>query len=374
MKDPDYIKGFLPYALAAILVGLVGGFSAVLGPAFVKDMGIPYNNTAWTALATAISSAAFAPVMGKLADVLGRGRMLLLGVGTYTLGNILTATAGSLLFMLAARFVVGVGMAAIAPVIMAYILTEFPADRIAKGFAVYMLISSASVVVGPTAGQWIIRSFGWRAMIWLCVALCAAVLCFCAVSQEKSSVNPDALTAFDWSGAVLVLVFFGLALCIPSFGQNYGWDSAFFRIVFLAAALSLLGLILAEQRAKNPILPLPFMKRKTFLLSVLALFLTQGLMQANMTNSVVYVEYTQPENTVVSGYAISVMYIGMALGAVFIGRLADQKEPKNVLTASLLVTMAGCALMLLFSRKVSVLLMMLSLGLLGFGSCFWQRR
>ena len=148
MENTQYGKGFLPYGTAALLVGLVGGFSAVLGPAFVKDIGIDYNNTTWTALATAITTAAFAPIMGKLADALGRRRMLLLGVGIYTLGNMLTALAQNLPFMLAARLVVGIGTAGIAPVVIAYILTEFPKDRIAKGFALYMLISSASVVIG----------------------------------------------------------------------------------------------------------------------------------------------------------------------------------------------------------------------------------
>lgn len=45
MEEKGYIRGFLPYGAAALLVGLVGGFSAVLGPAFVRDLGIDYNNT-----------------------------------------------------------------------------------------------------------------------------------------------------------------------------------------------------------------------------------------------------------------------------------------------------------------------------------------
>ena len=109
------------------------------------------------------------------------------------------------------------------------------------------------------------------------------------------------------------------------------------------------------------------MARKAFLLSVAALFLTQGLMQANMTNIIVFVNYTQPDNSVISGYAISIMYLGMSLGAVILGPLADRWEPKWVLTASLTLTGIGCALMLLFSTNTSVFLLALSLGVLGFG-------
>ncbi len=367
MEKRNYARGFLPYGAAALLVGLVGGFTAVLGPAFVQDLGLEYNNATWTALATAMSSAACAPILGKLADALGRRKTLLLGLFVYFLGNALNALALSLIFMLVARFVVGVGTAAIAPVVIAYILTEFPQDKMAKGFSLYMLLSSGAVVIGPTVGSWIISTWGWRAMMWLCTALCAVTLLYCLTVREKNIARKDALAGFDFSGAVLVVVFFSLALCVPSFGQNIGWNTTAFRLVLLGAVLSLLGLVFTEKKAENPILPISFMKRRAFVLSVLALFLTQGLMQANMTNTIVFVNYTQPGNTVVSGYAISVMYIGMALGSVILGPLADKYEPKNVLTGSLLLTALGCGTMLLFSEVSSALLLMLSLGVLGFG-------
>ena len=109
------------------------------------------------------------------------------------------------------------------------------------------------------------------------------------------------------------------------------------------------------------------MRRRTFILSVLALTLTQGLMQANMTNTIVFVNYTQPGNDVISAYAISVMYLGMSLGAVFLGPLADRWEPRSVLTGSLLVTGISCGMLMLFTAEASVMLLMAALGLLGFG-------
>lgn len=362
-----YKRGFIPYALAAFLIGIVGGFSTVLGPAFVQDIGIAYNNTTWTSLAQAMSTAACAPILGKVGDVIGRKTTLLLGIAVFTLGNVLSALANSLVFMLVARFIVGVGTAAMAPVIMAYIVTQFPQDKIAKGFSLYMLISSASVIFGPTLGSLIVAASGWRTMLWVCTAICVGTFAACLVTTGKADSRRQKLQNFDGFGAVLVLVFFGLVLCIPSFGQNFGWSSTAFVVVLIAAVISLAGLIMAEKRAVHPILPGGFMKRGAFILSVLALFLTQGLMQANMTNTIVFVNYTQPENSAISGYAISVMYLGMSLGAVILGPLADRFEPKYVLTGSLVLTGAGCALLLLFSAGTSVLLLMASLGILGFG-------
>ena len=362
-----YKRGFIPYALAALLIGLVGGFSTVLGPAFVQDIGIAYNNTTWTALAQAMSTAACAPILGKVGDVIGRRKTLLLGIAVFTLGNILSALANSLIFMMVARFIVGIGTAAMGPVILAYIAMEFPRDKIAKGFSLYMLLSSASVIIGPTIGGLIVSSYGWRAMLWVCVAICAGIFAGCALTSRNQVSVRNPLKNFDVAGAVLILIFFSLLLCVPSFGQNFGWTSTPFFIVLILAVVSLIGLILAEQKSPHPILSGSFIKRNAFILSVLALFLTQGLMQANMTNTIVFVNYTQPNNSAISGYAISVMYVGMSLGAVILGPLADRFDPKKILIGSFLLTGIGCGILLLFTEVTSVLMLMASLGVLGFG-------
>lgn len=366
-SSKPYLRGFVPYALAAFLVGAVGGFTAVLGPAFVSDLNLPYNNTTWTALAMAASTAAFAPILGKLGDVIGRKATLLIGIAIFTLGNILTAIAPSLFFMIIARFIVGIGSAAIAPVVMSYIVTEFPREKIAKGFSLYMLISSSAVIFGPTLGGLLIEFYGWRAMMWVCVAISAIIFLLCIVTHRKDSIALKPLTDFDGIGSVWVLIFFTLMLCLPSFGQNFGIRSIWFLIILIASVISFIGLFFAEKKATNPILSWKFMKRKKFFLSVLALFLTQGLMQANMTNIIVFINYTQPDNTIISSYAISIMYIGMSLGSVVLGPLADRIEPKKVLAASLTLTGVGCAIMLLFTAETSVIILAASLGILGFG-------
>ena len=366
-KNTAYKRGFLPYALAAFLIGIVGGFSSVLGPAFVRDMGIAYNNTTWTALAQAMSTAAFAPILGKVGDVIGRKITLISGIIVFTLGNTLSALANSLIFMLSARFIAGIGTAAMTPVIMAYIITAFPQDKAAKGFSLYMLISSSSVIFGPSLGSLIISRYGWRTMLWLCVAICLLTFIACLATVGKQDSNKRPLRNFDGLGAALVLVFFSLLLCIPSFGQNFGWTSQPFWAVTIAAFISITALIAVERKASQPILPGGFMKRRAFILSVLALFLTQGLMQANMTNTIVFVNYTQPDNSIISGYAISVMYLGMACGAVILGPLADRFEPKRVLLGSLILTGTGCGILLLFSAATPTLMLIASLGILGFG-------
>ena len=366
-KFNSYISGFIPYALAAFLIGLIGGLTTVLGPAFMKEMNLDYNNTTWTALSLSISSAVFTPILGKISDIIGRRKTLLIGIGIFIIGNILTATANSLILMIIARFIVGIGTAAIAPTVISYIITEFPPENIAKGFSIYMLISSAAVILGPTIGGLIINKWNFRVLMWVCVLISIIFFTLCFFTNKKKDIITKGNKYFDKLGFIFIVLFFGFLLCIPAFGQNLGWNKPITIIVSILSIFSLIGLIIAEKKAEIPALSASFIFRKSFILSIITLFLTQGLMQANMTNIIVFVNYTNSNNTVISGYAISIMYLGMSLGSILLGPLTDKYEPKRILSLSLLLTLVGCAIMLLFSVNTSVILLALSLGILGFG-------
>lgn len=362
-----YLKGFIPYAFAAFLIGLVGGLTTVLGPAFMKEMKLDYNNTTWTALSLSISSAVFTPILGRISDGIGRKKTLLIGILIFVIGNILTAISNSLILIIIARFVVGIGTAAIAPTVISYIITEFPPKSIAKGFSLYMFISSVAVIFGPTIGGLIVNKWNFRVLMWICVIISLLFFILCFITSENKEIVIKENKYFDKYGFIFVILFFSFLLCVPSFGQNFGWLSPITIIVAILSLLFLIALVFFEKKAEVPALSSSFIFRKSFILSIVTLFLTQGLMQANMTNIIVFVNYTSPNNTIISGYAISIMYLGMSLGSILLGPLTDKYEPKRILAISLLLTLIGCAIMLLFSINTSVIILALSLGILGFG-------
>ncbi len=81
----SYLAGFVPYALAALLIGMIGGFTTVLGPAFVEDLGFDYNNTSRTSLALSISAAVL-PVYGDAKERTERGEIALGGIANQKKG------------------------------------------------------------------------------------------------------------------------------------------------------------------------------------------------------------------------------------------------------------------------------------------------
>ena len=205
-KFNSYISGFIPYALAAFLIGLIGGLTTVLGPAFMKEMNLDYNNTTWTALSLSISSAVFTPILGKISDIIGRRKTLLIGIGIFIIGNTLTATANSLILMIIARFIVGIGTAAIAPTVISYIITEFPPENIAKGFSIYMLISSAAVILGPTIGGLIINKWNFRVLMWVCVVISIIFFTLCFLTNKKKDIITKGNKYFDKLGFIFIVL------------------------------------------------------------------------------------------------------------------------------------------------------------------------
>lgn len=370
VSNPKYMKGFIPFAIAGGVLSLCGGFTASVPPTIANSWGLGGDGTTWITLAYALSVVGMAPIMGKLSDLFGRRTAILIGTGLFGLGELLIGVcpAGNFLFMIVARLILGCGGATIAPAVVGYILTEFPSEKQGKGFSIYMFISAFMVVFGPTLGGIMIDSAGWRPVLYLCVAfnVIAFLTCFFLVEKQKRTEKGSAFAGFDGLGAVFVFIFFALFMCVPTFGQSYGWLSRSSMICITVAAIALVFLLIIEKRAKNPILNGKFMVRRQFVLPVIILFLTQGLMQSCMTNMILFVLATQ-HTTTLSGIATSLLYLGMSIGAIVIGPMADKKEPRTVAAGALVFVVLGAAMQLLFHETTGITIFGLALFLIGLG-------
>lgn len=372
MENKSYMKGFIPYAIAAAVLSLCGGFTASVPSAITVGWNADWSLTFIT-VAYSLAAAAMAPIMGKLGGTIGRRKMLLIAMGLYTVGQALIAICPpNIPLLLIFRFMVGIGAAGIAPVVMAYIMMEFPPEKMGQGFTIYMALSCGMVIFGPTVGGIIMSVIGtaesWRIVMWICVALCVIsfALCF-AMVRDNPNLPKGSMKGFDWVGAVFVLIMFGGLVCIPTFGQDAtkGWGSPYTLISIAASVVGLIVLMFVEKKAANPILSGKFMARKNFILPVIVLFLTQGLMTACLTE-IIRFGYAIEKATIAS-VAMSIEYLGMAIGTIVLGPMADKKEPKIVAAVALVFVAIGSAIMLLINETAGVLSMGGALFFVGLG-------
>jgi len=366
----SYMKGFVPYAIAAAVLSLCGGFTASVPTAISTAWNTDASLTFIT-LAYSLAAAAMAPIMGKLGGAIGRRKMLLFAMGLYTVGQALIAICPpNIPLLLVFRFMVGIGAAGIAPVVMAYIMMEFPPEKMGQGFTIYMALACGMVIFGPTLGGIVMALIGtadaWRIVMWICVALCVIsfVLCF-AMVRDNPNIPKGSMKGFDWAGAVFVLIMFGALVCVPTFGQQSGWTAVTTLASIAAAVIGLIVLVFVEKKAASPILSGKFIARKNFVLPVIVLFLTQGLMTACLTE-IIRFGYAVDKASVAS-VAMSIEYLGMAIGTIVLGPMSDKKEPKVVAAVALVFVAIGSAIMLLINESAGVLLMGGALFFVGLG-------
>lgn len=370
MENKNYMKGFVPYAIAAAVLSLCGGFTASVPAAISGAWGMTESVTFIT-IAYSLAAAAMAPIMGKLGGAIGRRKMLLAAMGLYTVGQALIAICPpNLPLLLVFRFMVGIGAAGIAPVIMAYIMMEFPPEKMGQGFTIYMALSCGMVIFGPTLGGLLIKAIAtadaWRIVMWICVALCVISFVLCAAMvRDNPNIPKGSMKGFDWAGAVFVLIMFGALVCVPTFGQNNGWISTTTLISIAAAVVGLIVLVFVEKKAATPILSGKFIFRKNFILPVVVLFLTQGLMTACLTEIATLGKLLGQE--LFAGFAMSIEYIGMAIGTIVLGPMSDKKEPKVVAAIALVFVAIGSAIMLLINETASIVTMGGALFFVGLG-------
>lgn len=367
-NSKSYLKGFVPFGLAAAFVSLSGGFTASIPTNIVTAWGAESIYTTWITLAYSMGAAACAPVLGKLGDLFGRRITALGGLAAMLIGLLVIALAptGAIWLVLVGRFVVGSGAAAITPTVIAYITSEFPAEKSGQGFTIYMGIASVMVIFGPTIGGLILQVSSYQVVLLICAVIAALVFLVGFFLFQKNPAPKQGFGDFDIVGGTLIILFFSLALCVPTLGQNLGWAATSTLIITGLTVVALVLLVLAERKAKQPILLGKFMARKTFILPVIVLFLTQGLLQACMTNTIYFANMIAP-GTTIANYATSIMYVGMTLGTLLLGPLSDKREPRYVSVVALLFCALGTALQLLYTENSGFVTYAVSLFFIGLG-------
>ncbi|MFI9411343.1 MFS transporter [Nocardia gamkensis] len=232
-QEPDAPGPWVVVVLAAcgILMALQQTMMLPVLPALPALLGTSASNASWMVTATLVAGAVVTPLIGRLADMYGKKRLILLSLGVVVVASLLGAVSDSLLPLVLARAAQGCGLALI-PVAMATMRDVLPPHRVPGGIATM----SASMAIGAAAGLplsgVIVTFLNWHWIFWVTVlsgtVLTAAVARLVPTSPARSP------TAFDHLGAV-VLAGALTALMLPlSKGGQWGWASR--EVLLLAGA------------------------------------------------------------------------------------------------------------------------------------------
>jgi MFS family permease len=279
-----FILAILSSTLLAVMFSETMLLPAI--PEIMKDFNIPYNTAIWVFSAYLIVAAVMTPISGRLSDIYGKKKILLVLLILYTSGIIAGGFTNSILTLLISRIVQGVGLAAV-PVAFSILRDVFPVKKLSIAIGVFSSAYSAGSVLGLLFGASIIQSFGWHSTFFLIAPVAAIVTTIIAMfvpsskAQEQSSPNIDDFNKkkknnkVDIQGGIflsITITTFLIGLTLLETGGIS--NSALVLSSFGISSLSLGIFIAIEKKTKFPLIDLTMIKHKIILPSYILLFLT----------------------------------------------------------------------------------------------------
>ncbi|MEU1268727.1 MFS transporter [Streptomyces sp. NPDC005799] len=254
-------------AFAGIVVSLMQTLVIPIVPELPKLLDAPASDTAWAVTATLLAAAVATPVVGRLGDMFGKRRMLLVSVVLLVTGSVLCALSDSLVPMIVGRAVQGLA-SAVVPLGISIMRDELPSERLAGATA----LMSASLGVGgalglPTAAL-IADHFDWHVLFWSSAGMGAVALVLVLLFVPESKVRSGG--RFDVVGGLGMAAGLVSLLLAISKGADWGWTSATTLGLFAAAVVVLLAWGFFELRTTEPLVDLRTTARRQVLVTNLA--------------------------------------------------------------------------------------------------------
>ena len=266
--DPTAVPPFTPRMFFALfpsimlpmfLAAIDGSIVATALPAIAAELG-DVERVSWIVVAYLVAATIAAPVYGRLADVLGRRRMLLVSLWINLFAYGLAALSTSVLMLIGARLVQGAGGGGLMTLSHALIGETVPARQRGKFQGYNATIFVTASLLGPVAGGWLTQVWGWQSVFLVNVPLCLLALVLALRLKSKSA--PAGRLHFDFLGTALFAMFIAPALLALEQARHFSMAAAGWAAGFAAlAGVSLVLLLRQERRVAYPLLPIAFLRQ-----------------------------------------------------------------------------------------------------------------
>lgn len=306
-------------------------------PELQKDLGLSATGTQWIINAYLLSLSALFAFGGRIADIAGHRRMVLVGVVTFATASALCGATptGDVAeaWMIFFRVVQGAGAAIMIPAALAIVVSSFPIGERGKALALFFGITGALTAVGPMAGGYL-TEWTWRSIFWINVpvAIIAVVLTLRAKPSDERNPAP-----IDWAGTALIAGGMGLAVLGLQQSSQWGWDSVATWGCIVAGLLLLAAFVRQELRTKHPLMDVRIFRNRGFSAANAVLFLLMIVFVPVFFFTSMYAQISLGEDASAAGLYLLVFFGGFGVASQWSGRIYDSKGVRAAV-------IPGCAL------------------------------
>jgi MFS family permease len=342
-------------SICGIVVSLMQGLVMPLISSLPDLLSTSASNASWVVTATLLTAAVATPISGRLGDMFGKRRMLLILLALLSAGSLMCAVSSSVVLMIIGRALQGVAGGAL-PLAIGILRDELPAERLGVATAMVSATMGVGAAFGIAISALIVQATNWHALFWMSAAL--GIICLVPVALIVPKSPERAPGRFDMVGSLGLSAGLVALLLAISKGADWGWAGAPTLGLFAGAAIVLLGWGVMELRTADPLVDLRVSARPrvlyTNLASILAGFamLVQMLVFIQQLMGPAEAGYGQDLSMVSAGLLMTPSGVVMLLFSPISARLSARSGPKTTLILGLSIMGAGYLLALLLGAGV----------------------
>jgi len=316
---------------------------AVLG----QEYGASATATSWVVTGFLLSASVSTPIIGKLGDVYGKGRVLTVVLALFALGGTINALAGSIELVIAGRVLQGVA-GGVFPLSFGIIRDTFPKERVPGAISLISSVFGVGAGIGLPLSGVIVDHTHPSVVFWISlVALPAAVAAYRVIPPTETVRG----MRIDWTGALLLSGALALLLLGVTQAPSLGWGSPANVALLLAGAALLVLWVVVEQRVQQPLIELAVLRKRavlatnvTGLLTGLAMF-SGFLLIPQIAQAPESTGYGLGASVTVAGLLLAPSAVGQLLAGPFAGRLGVSIGFRSTLVIGSLLSAAAFTLL-----------------------------
>jgi EmrB/QacA subfamily drug resistance transporter len=291
-------------------------------PTIVRALG-GLDQLSWVVSAYLLATAASAPVWGKFGDLYGRKRLYLASVVVFLAGSALSGAAQSMIELIAARTLQGLGAGGIGAGAFALIATLVPPRERGRYQGMTASVMAIGTIGGPLLGGVITGHLGWRWVFYINIPLGLTALVWCQLMLHLPARRGRA--AIDWPGIMLMTATISAVVLAATWaGTTYAWASWQIAGLAAGAAAGLVAFIAREQSAREPVLPLRVFIQRNFRVSAVMIFAAGAAMFGATLYLPLFQQTVQGASATSSGLLLLPLMIPTVLVSLIAGRMMSR--------------------------------------------------
>ena len=313
-------------------------------PSISRDLEISGGSISWTITSYSLIFGSLLLFGGRAADLLGRRRMFLTGLGVFTASSLASALAGTAGALFAARTGQGLGAAMLSPAALAIIMTAFQGNQRAKALAAWGAVGGAGAAIGVLVGGVLTEFSDWRAIFYVNLPV-AAALAVSALKIIPADTQSPRWRGLDLRGAALATTSLGAIVFAITQAESAGWTSAQTALVGLGGLAGLAAFAAFERRAETPLLRVDRLVDRAVGGGLFLMLAAAGLIFGLFLLSSLYLQNVLGMGPLATGAAFVPLALAAGIGAHAAGHIVGNHGVRGPLAAAFLVAAGGMTLL-----------------------------